>query len=127
MAHVYNPDITIEDALTGLEMYKAVVFIGGGGAVAYQEDDEALELAKKSFEKGLVVGAICIAPMILAKVGLLEAKKATVWDGDGEQSSYFNHNGIEYTGEDVSVDGKIVTGNGPMAASAFGEKIASLL
>ena len=122
-----SPDINLEDALVGLEMYRAVVFIGGGGAVSYLDDDKAKGLAKMAFDKGLVLGAICIAPMILAKAGLLTGKKATVWDGDKEQSKYFDSNGIEYTGEEVTIDGNIVTANGPAAAKSFGEKIASLL
>jgi len=78
------PDITIEDALIGLDMYKAIVFIGGGGAVEYQDDDKAKGLAKMTLDKGKILGAICIAPMILAKAGLLQGKKATAWDGNGE-------------------------------------------
>jgi len=80
-----------------------------------------------SYEKGKVTAAVCIAPMILAKAGILKGKKATVWDGDLEQSAYFKKNGIDYTGSEVTVDGKIVTGNGPNAAKAFGEAVAKLL
>lgn len=122
-----NPDITIADAIVGLSMYEAVVFIGGSGARNYFDDKEALGLAKMSVEKGMVTGAICIAPMILAKSGVLEGKRATVWDGDSLQSKYFATNNIEYTGENITVDGKIVTANGPDAASEFGLKIAEVL
>ena len=82
---------------------------------------------KMALDKNKLVCAICIAPMILAKAGLLKDINATVWDVDGKQSSYFNSHGIKYTGEDVTVDGNIITANGPDAASAFGEKIAELL
>lgn len=121
------PDITIEDALVGLDMYKAMVFIGGSGAQSYFDDKEALGLAKLSYNKGKITAAICIAPIILAKTGILEGKKATAWDGDKQQSAYFNQHNIEFTGEDVTIDGNIVTANGPPAAKAFGEKIAELL
>jgi len=121
------PDLTIEDAIDSLDMYAAVAFIGGPGAVQYFEDPDALSLAKKCFEKGKITAAICIAPMILAHAGILNHKNATVWDGDKEQYAYFSQNGIRYTGEDVTIDGNIVTGNGPLAAQKFGEAIASLL
>jgi len=121
------PDITIEDALIGLDMYRAVVFIGGPGAYDLIDDKKVQGLAKMALDKDKLVCAICVAPMILAKAGILSDKEATVWDGDKEQSSYFNSNGIRYTGEDVTVDGKIVTANGPEAAASFGEKIAELL
>lgn len=121
------PDLTIGDAISSLSMYAGVAFIGGPGAAAYFDDNEALKLAKLSYEKGKVTGAICIAPMILAKAGVLAGKKATVWDGDSEQSDFFKKNGINYTGAEVTVDGKTVTGNGPNAARAFGEAIAKIL
>ena len=122
-----HPDITIEDALIGLDMYRAVVFIGGPGAVSYFDDAKVQGLAKIALDKEKLVCAICIAPMILAKAGLLKGRRATVWDGDGKQSEYFGLHGIEYTSEDVTVDENIITANGPEAALAFGEKIAELL
>jgi putative intracellular protease/amidase len=33
----------------------------------------------------------------------------------------------EYTGDDVTVDGKIVTGRDPLAAKKFGEEILKML
>lgn len=121
------PDLTIEDALESLDMYAGVVFIGGPGATAYFDDKSALELSKLTFEKGKIIAAICIAPMILAKAGILKYKYATVWDSDNKQSAYFKQHSIKYTGEDVTVDENIVTGNGPDAAKKFGEKIAEIL
>ena len=35
--------------------------------------------------------------------------------------------GAIWTGEPVTVDGRIITGNGPEAASAFGETVAEAL
>jgi protease I len=121
------PDLTISDAIESLAMYGGVAFIGGPGAVMYFNDSEALKLAKKSYDSGKVTAAVCIGPMILAYAGILSGKKATVWDGDMVQSAYFRKNGINYTGAEVTVDGMIVTGNGPNAAKKFGEEIARLL
>ena len=121
------PDLTIQDVLLSLDMYRAVVFIGGKGMINYFDDKEFLGLAKIANNKKIITAAVCIAPMILAKAGVLDNKKATVWNGDNQQSAYFQKNNIEYTGETVTVDGNIVTGNGPDAAKAFGEKIAELL
>ena len=121
------PDLTLSDAVDSLAMYGGVVFIGGPGAVAYFNDSEALELARKSYESGKVTAAVCIGPMILVHAGILKGKKATVWDADGQQSAYFKKNGINYTGASVTADGNIVTGNGPESAKAFGEEIAKLL
>jgi len=104
--------------------YLGVVFVGGTGAAIYFEDQTALTLAKTAFEKGKVVGAICIAPSILANAGILNGKKATAFSSEQEN---LTAKGAFYTGEPVTVDGKIVTANGPAAAGEFGEKILSLL
>jgi len=104
--------------------YSGVVFVGGTGAAVYFEDPNALSLAKTAFEEGKVVGAICIAPSILANVGVLAGKRATAFSSEEEN---LTAKGAQYTGEPVTVDGKIVTANGPAAAGEFGEKILSLL
>jgi protease I len=101
-------------------------FIGGPGAKALRDDPEALALAKKIAGTGHVFGAICIAPTILAAAGVLKGKKATVWNNDGEQGTFLSYHGAEFTDDDVTVDGLLVTANGPEAAAEFGKKLASI-
>ena len=64
--------------------YAAVVFVGGPGSADYFTDKIALKLATDAYQKGRVVGAICIAPGILARAGILKGKKATVFPGEIE-------------------------------------------
>lgn len=104
--------------------YDAVVFIGGTGASVYFDDSVALNLAKTAFEKEKIVGAICIAPSILANAGLLSGKKATAFSSE---SSNLAAKGAQYTGELVTVDGRIITARGPEAATKFGRKLAEAL
>jgi len=106
------------------EDYDAIVFIGGAGAKVYFDNEDALSLAKNYYENGKIVAAICIAPLILAHAKLLQDKQATCWDGARDELSTF---GAEFTGNDVTVDGKIITANGPKAACEFGENIADAL
>lgn len=116
------PDILIDEV--DIDDYDAVIFVGGSGANEYWENEKAHEIAKKAYEKSKVIGAICIAPVTLARAGLLKGKKATVYTSEIEN---IKKEGAIYTGNSVEVDGKIVTGNGPTAAKEFGEKIAELL
>lgn len=104
--------------------FDAIVFIGGGGAKVYFENQTALDLASKYYEDGKIVAAICIAPMILGHAGVLRDKKATCWEGSGKDLEDF---GVEYTGAKVEVDGKIITANGPKSSGKFGKKIAKAL
>ena len=119
-----TPDLKLQDA--HVDDYDAVVFIGGTGAQVYFDNPYALKLAKAAYEKGKVLGAICIAPCILANAGILEGKDATVWFGS-DFVSILKSKGAHYTGEEVEVDGKIVTANGPMSAKSFGKVIVALL
>lgn len=122
-----DAELSLRSALDRLDSFGAVVFVGGPGAHEYKDDPDALELAKQAFSKGKVIGAICIAPVILASAGVLEEKKATVWNGDGEQSGYLAEKGARYTGDPVTIDGKIVTADGPGAATAFGEALVKVI
>jgi protease I len=81
-------------------------------------------LARDFYDSGKIVAAICLAPAILAKAGLLSGVKATCTPDEEEN---LVAGGAEYTGAPVEVDGKIVTGSGPDAARRFGEKIVELL
>jgi len=104
--------------------FDAVVFVGGVGASVYFNDQTALKLAREAVEQGKVVGAICIAPSILANAGILQGKNATCFSSEAEN---LRVKGANYTGQAVTVDGNIVTANGPGAAQDFGQKILNLL
>ena len=104
--------------------YEALVFIGGTGANMFFNDEKAWSLANEAYSKNKLVGAICIAPSILANAGLLENKKATAYPS--EETNLIS-NGAQYTGERVTVDDNIITGSGPEAAREFGEGILRLI
>ena len=111
-----------------IKNYDAIVFIGGSGVPVYYHDKQALELAKEAYQQGKIVGAICLAPGILAYAGILKNKTATIWDnGSGRYTQILKSNGARYVKRDVVVDGKIVTANGTQAAREFGDTIARMI
>lgn len=123
---IIDSDLLLKEV--NVSSYKAIVFIGGPGASTYFNDTTALSIAKKSYEQGKIVAAICIAPVILANAGLLEGKSATVWDsGSGEMIGKIETKGAIFQSEAVVQDGKIITANGPAASKKFGELIAKAI
>lgn len=104
--------------------YQGIVFVGGTGASVYFNDPRAQTLAKDFADEDKLVAAICIAPSILANSGLLEGKKATCFSSEAEN---LKSQGAEYTGQGVTVDGRIITAQGPDYATQFGEAIAEKL
>ncbi len=118
--------VNVGMALTDVDLnaYEAVVFIGGGGSSVYFNDPVALRLAKQAWDSGKVVAAICVAPSILANAGILNGKKVTAWV---DKQPNLVAKGAIWTGEPVTVDGKLVTANGPKAAKEFGRAIARVM
>ena len=121
-----NIDIAIKDVNTN--DYDAVVLIGGPGAAKQLiGNPDIIELVQNAHNNGKIVAAICISPVVLAQARLLKDRKATVWNEDGKQEEILAAQGAEYTEEDVVVDSRIITANGPEAAKEFGKTIADLL
>ena len=124
----------VEHALPSVdvEAYDAIVFIGGPGTPLLRKNEYAVYIAKTAAQSGKIVAAICWSPTILAKAGVLRGKKATVWNGDDPEFKmttvqYLAHHGATYTGEPLTVDGNILTANGPSAAKKFAEAIVNAL
>lgn len=125
-----NKTIKRDVALSEVDIskYKGVVFIGGPGATVYFNDENALKISREAIAQDKILAAICIAPVILANAGVLQGKKATVWDsGDRAAISQIEAKGAIFTDKAVVQDGKIITANGPAAAAEFGKTIASAL
>lgn len=104
--------------------FDAIVFVGGSGSMEYWDNTTAHKIATEANTAKKTIGAICIAPVTLAKAGLLKNKKATTY------SSTINDIkacGAVYTGAEVEMDGNIVTASGPAAAQKFGETLVRAL
>lgn len=111
------------------EDFDAAVFIGGAGMGKYLDSETFQKIAKDTVALDKVLGAICIAPALLAKAGVLSGKKATIWSSPMDKSPIrmLEEGGAKYQAEDVVIDGKIVTANGPGAAKKFGEALIEVL
>ena len=121
------PDLALSEV--NVDAFDAIVFVGGPGSLTYYNDPEALRIAREAAEKGKVLAAICLAPGILARAGVLKGKRATVWHSENMNVGLraLEKGGATYVDEPVVVDGSIVTANGPSAAQAFAEAVANLL
>jgi protease I len=109
--------------------FDAVVFIGGEGAKEYFENEEAHKIIQEFNSMRKIVAAICIAPVILAKSGILKVKKATVWSSLANKSGLkeFESAGCTFCDEGVVVDGNIVTADGPAKSEEFAKAVIEVL
>jgi len=106
-------------------LYDGIVFVGGSGVEELFQNQKALDLASEFYQTEKIVAAICWAPVILVKAAVLGAgKKATCWEG---AKNDLITAGVQYLEEDVVVDRKIITAEGPTVAHQFGQAIAHAL
>lgn len=120
-------DMLIDDV--EIDNFHAVVFIGGPGCLKYLDNNSSYRLIKEAVFAGKVLASICISPVVLAKAGVLEGKKATVWSSPLDESGIktLEDYGALYYNQPVVVDGKIITANGPASAKEFAQMIIRVL
>jgi protease I len=104
--------------------WDAVIFVGGAGAQVFFDDPDAQRLARQQKDAERVLAAICVAPSTLAHAGLLQGVNATAFPS---QEQDLSAHGALWSGDLVTIDGLIVTANGPESAEEFGEAIAAVL
>ena len=118
-----NVNMKIEDV--NVFDFDAIIFIGGPGALKHLDNEKSYGIAKEAVAQDKILASICIASVILAKAGVLQGKKATVWTNPMEKigRDILIENGAIYQQEPVVKDGKIITANGPDVAEEFGKKL----
>lgn len=105
--------------------YDAVILPGGLPGVDNLKASAAVREVCTGFAAaGKTVAAICAAPTALAQFGVLTGKKATVYPG---MDAALTAAGAEYTGQPVTLDGNIVTGEALGAAIPFALALAARL
>ena len=95
---------------------------GGPGHLGLEQDERVVELIRFVYESGKPLAAICAAPSILGKMGLLKNKRATCFPG---YEKFLE--GAETTTDPVVYDAPFITGKGAGTAAAFGFEIVKLL
>lgn len=105
--------------------FDAVIFIGGAGVPLLLGEDSILGLAKEFFTADdKLVCAICWAPVILAKAGILHGRRVAVWEGGIEP---ILKSGATLSTSPVCVDGRIITAKSSDDAEQFGQAILGML
>ncbi len=104
--------------------HDAVLFVGGDGAREFVESRTAWRLAREALERGKVLGATCLAPLILARAGLLRERRVTAWP---EVRDEVARAGALVVDDPVVVDERLVTADGPQSARRFAEAVLRVL
>ena len=106
-----------------LSDYDLIVLPGGMPGSANLRDHELLIAELQKCEQvGKKIAAICAAPIVLNRAGLLKDKEFTCYDGVQEQIADGH-----YRKETVVVDGQLTTSRGPATALAFAYNLVEQL
>ena len=118
---IMTADLTIDDALR--DTWDMVVLPGGmPGATNLRDDSRIGKLLDQAISANGYIGAICAAPIALARFGFIKGKKATSFPGFADQLP-----GAEYCEDRVVCDGRVFTSRGPGTAMEFALAIAEQL
>ena len=115
-------DLLIEEL--NLNEVEALIFIGGPGCREYVENYQLHTIIQLALEKGKIIAAICLAPLLLKKAGILDNRKFTA---HVSVKSEMVKNSQGFTEQNVVVDENIVTANGPESVKEFTKEIINLL
>ena len=99
--------------------YATIVLPGGIGVKNFLEDTEMLKYLKANADKGVLMAAICAAPAVFEKAGIIGEKKCTSHPSvSGMLKNYTDAEG-------VVLDDNILTSQGAGTAVQFGLEIVS--
>lgn len=100
---------------TDFQGYDVLVLPGGmPGASNLRDNDDVIEAVKMFESSGKIIGAICAAPIVLYKAGIINGKDVTSHPSVQNQIKE-----CRYVEEIVAEDGNIITSRGPATAIYF--------
>ena len=115
-------DVTLDD----VDLSRADMIVLPGGGPGYKnlgKEPRVEQLVRKAAEKGLWVAAICAAPTLLGRWGLLEGKNAVCYPGMEEGLT----GAQPRMDQGVVVAGKVITGRAAGSAFDFGLTLVETL
>ena len=83
-------------------------------------------IVKMFHQSGKVIAARCVAPVVLARAGILKGKKATHFESPVAFRAV-KAGGAVITNAPVVKDGRIITANSPAASKTFAEAVVQVL
>lgn len=121
----HNVTIVADEVIDSFDIsaYDAIILPGGlKGAESLRDDARVVKAVKDFYAAGKLVAAICAAPIVLDKAGILEGKHFTVY----KTLKNSIKSGI-YQNTRAVTDGNIITASGAGSVFAFAHEIVAYL
>jgi 4-methyl-5(b-hydroxyethyl)-thiazole monophosphate biosynthesis len=103
-----------------------VLMLPGGlpGSTNLRDNKNVITLVQNAYKEGKIISAICAAPIVLKDAGIADNKRITGYPDCEQLSQKYE---FSFTGNDVEVDGKIITAKALGKAHLFAFAIAKAL
>ncbi|MCQ2208334.1 MAG: DJ-1/PfpI family protein [Paludibacteraceae bacterium] len=115
-------DALFEDVKDQFSQADLLFLPGGPLTLNYLNYNELKDVVMAHFNAGKKLAAICAAPMVFGRYGILKGEKATCYPGFEKDLE-----GAEFVHQPVVVSGQFITGAGAGAAVYFGFKVIEAL
>ena len=113
---LFLADTTLEEV--SADEFDALFLPGGGpGTARLEADERVLALVRKFAAEGRLVSAICAAPRVLKRAGILDGRKVTSYPSE---QAKLDDGSLTYLQDRVVADGNLITSRGTGTAAEFG-------
>jgi 4-methyl-5(b-hydroxyethyl)-thiazole monophosphate biosynthesis len=119
---IVKPDASLDKV--DIKSFDGIILPGGSpGFVNLGKDERILNMVREMDKAGKYVAAICAAPSVLVKAGVLQGRKATANPaGKAEVAAC-----ADYCGDRVVVDRNLITSQSPGTAMEFALKLVEVM
>jgi 4-methyl-5(b-hydroxyethyl)-thiazole monophosphate biosynthesis len=114
--------IVADQTLAGFKPDAFDILIIPGGTIDYVHHQAFMDLIQTQAAKGQKLAAICAAPVVFGRLGLLKGKKAVCYPGFEKELI-----GATIVSDPVVTDGLFTTAQGPSLATVFALEIIRIL
>lgn len=116
-------DSVLEEGKIDVSQWDGVILPGGQpNADTLREHRSVIEAVRAFWSAGKLCCAICAAPIVLERAGLLTGRRVTSYP-----NCLCDESQCIYTGESVTADGNLITGRGPGVTCDFAFRICEAL
>ena len=120
---IVKADTTMKDVIK--DSYDMIVLPGGQpGADNLRDNEEVIKWIKEMNKEEKFIAAICAAPQVLEKAGIVKGKKITSYPSKKYKEIL---NDTDYQEKLVVVDKNIITSRGPATTLPFAYKLVEIL
>jgi protease I len=121
---VIRPNLTLEEVRP--EDFAALILIGGSGSILHWDDTLLHEKSRGFAAAGKLVGAIGVAPITLARAGVLKDHKAAVFPHRAAVAE-LQQGGATYLANPVVEDANIITASDSRYSRRFARALSAWL